>query len=103
MNEIKLMCSLSHPCTVRLYAWTETPMAMVMEIAVCDLRQYYSGKSNAFDPFSYVTGLEILLDASRGLLVSSQQAFAAWATCFNRLTFCENLSIFTLLVLFIGT
>ena len=44
MKEVKIMCSLSHPCTVRLYAWVQTPLAMIMEMAVCDLRQYYQGK-----------------------------------------------------------
>ena len=41
MNEVKIMCSLSHPCTVRLYAWVEQPPAMIMELAVGDLRHYY--------------------------------------------------------------
>ena len=46
MKEVKIMCSLSHPCTVRLYAWVQTPPAMVMEMALCDLRQYYQGKKD---------------------------------------------------------
>ena len=41
MKEVKIMCSLSHPCTVRLYAWVERPPAMVMELAIGDLRHYY--------------------------------------------------------------
>ena len=69
MDEIKLMCSLSHPCTVRLYAWTETPIAVIMELAICDLRQYYTGKSDVFGAYSYLSALEVLLDAARGLLV----------------------------------
>ena len=42
-KEVKIMCSLSHPCTVRLFAWIEEPPAMVMELALTDLRQYYLG------------------------------------------------------------
>ena len=42
MKEVKIMCSLSHPCTVRLYAWVERPPAMVMELAIGDLRHYYT-------------------------------------------------------------
>ena len=38
------MCSLSHPCTVRLYAWTKKPLSMVMERAFCDLKNYYDGE-----------------------------------------------------------
>ena len=44
MKEVQIMCSLSHPCTVRLYAWTKKPLAMVMERALCDLKDYYTGK-----------------------------------------------------------
>ena len=51
MHEIKIMCSLSHPCTVRLYAWVENPPAMVMELALCDLRHYYEGKKDGSCPF----------------------------------------------------
>ena len=43
MKEVKIMCSLSHPCTIRLYAWIENPPAVIMELAICDLRQYYTG------------------------------------------------------------
>ena len=42
-KEVTIMCSLSHPCTIRLYAWIESPPAMIMELAICDLRQYYRG------------------------------------------------------------
>ena len=42
-KEVKIMCSLSHPCTIRLYAWIESPPSMIMELAICDLRQYYRG------------------------------------------------------------
>ena len=72
LDEIKLMCTLSHPCTVRLYAWTEIPLAMIMELAICDLRQYYAGKTKTFGPYSYLSALEVMLDAARGLLVSER-------------------------------
>lgn len=44
-KEVTIMCSLSHPCTVRLYGWIEEPPAMIMELAICDLRQYYVGNA----------------------------------------------------------
>ena len=44
MKEVRIMCSLSHPCTIRIFAWIERPPAMVMELALCDLRHYYQDK-----------------------------------------------------------
>ena len=45
-KEVKIMCALSHPCTIRIYAWVKRPLAMVMELAVCDLRDFYLSKAN---------------------------------------------------------
>ena len=69
MKEVKIMCSLSHPCTVRLYAWTKRPPAMVMELAATDLRQYYQGDAKEkLGEYSIVSGLEICLDSAKGML-----------------------------------
>ena len=63
------MAALSHPCTVRLYAWIETPLAMVMELAAGDLRHYYKGEmEEKMGAYSLTTALEICLDAAKGMV-----------------------------------
>ena len=66
LKEIRIMCSLSHPCTVRLYAWTPQPLAVIMELAACDLAQYYNNKK--LSPYSLEKALRVCIDAAKGML-----------------------------------
>ncbi len=66
LKEIKIMCTLSHPCTVRLYAWTPQPLAVIMELAACDLSQYY--KKKKLQPYSLEKALRVCIDAAKGMM-----------------------------------
>ena len=59
------MCTLSHPCTIRVIAWTAKPLALVMELCKHDLRQYYDKR----DTFGYdlTTAVTIMLHAAQAM------------------------------------
>ena len=44
-KEIQIMSALSHPCTIRFYGWVRQPPALVMELAECNLLDFYSSEA----------------------------------------------------------
>lgn len=66
VKEIKMMFHLLHPNILSLVAWSDSPMAMVLEFAPHgDLQDFYRKKDG---PYSVRKAVELCLDCARGMV-----------------------------------
>ena len=59
MQEVKLMASLDHPCTLRILGWVREPLQIITELCRGDLEAFYKEKIELV-PYSEWDALRLL-------------------------------------------
>ena len=72
-REIEVMSQLEHPNALRLLAWTNQPLQLVVELAIGDLKSYYKGAIGEDGKFRAKREISTMRSESHGVAEQSKQ------------------------------